>query len=99
MSGGGYWLIYIRWRSKVRHRSNPHLVRYYLNIKEAICCVHMRRLLPRLLVRRHVQALCYELVIDFAYCEMRHRLCAMKCVIDFELGELRCYRSCSAAIW
>ncbi|GBM92241.1 hypothetical protein AVEN_203046-1 [Araneus ventricosus] len=35
--------------------------------------------MPPLFVSRHVQALCYE---------MRHRLCAMKSVIDFEMGEL-----------
>ncbi|GBM77970.1 hypothetical protein AVEN_239496-1 [Araneus ventricosus] len=45
----------------------------------SVYCVHMRRLLPRLFVRRLVQALCYE---------MRHILCAMKCAKDFELGEL-----------
>ncbi|GBN19501.1 Multiple C2 and transmembrane domain-containing protein, partial [Araneus ventricosus] len=39
----------------------------------------MRRLLPRLFVGRHVQTLYYQ---------MRHRLCAMKCVIDFEMGEM-----------
>ncbi|GBM94170.1 hypothetical protein AVEN_153767-1 [Araneus ventricosus] len=50
----------------------------------------MRKLRPRLFVRRHVQALCYE---------MRQRLCAVKCFTDFELGELRYCRSCSAAIW
>ncbi|GBN05555.1 hypothetical protein AVEN_84144-1 [Araneus ventricosus] len=72
MSGGGYWLLYIRvrWRSTVSHRNNPQLVLYYLNIKEAMRCVHMRRLV----VRMHVQTLCYEVVIDFACCEMRHRL-------------------------
>ncbi|GBN25314.1 hypothetical protein AVEN_132781-1 [Araneus ventricosus] len=43
----------------------------------------MRRLLPRLFVRRHVPALCYE---------MRHRLCAMKCVITLN------WESCVAAV-
>ncbi|GBN76738.1 hypothetical protein AVEN_252181-1 [Araneus ventricosus] len=41
----------------------------------SVYCVHMRRLPPPYFVRRHVQALCYE---------MRHTLCAMKSVKDFE---------------
>ncbi|GBO22556.1 hypothetical protein AVEN_10095-1 [Araneus ventricosus] len=42
---------------------------------------------------------CAQAREDYCCYEMRHSLCAMKYVIDFEFGELRCCRSCGAANW
>ncbi|GBO39868.1 hypothetical protein AVEN_274829-1 [Araneus ventricosus] len=76
MSGGGYWLIYIRVRWCTTGATPACLILSECKGSgncTSVCCVHMRRLLPLLFMLRHVQVLCYE---------MRHRL--------FELGELCC---------